>query len=358
MDKKKKTKKEINIITCHWPINYGAVLQAYALQNYIIELGYNVKIIDYIPVYAKKIEKDRILRVLFRWYDLIKGKISFDSFKKKYLKLTDRMNGCINSNLDDEKKIFIAGSDQIWNPILDNGKDNNYFLGFVNKGIKTSYAASIGIDKIPNQQIPFYKKMLKDFKRISVREYSGKEQLIKAGLNNVECVVDPVFLLSKEKWQQFGEKSNVKEKNYILVYAFRRDVAIYNYAKKLACERKCKVVAISNSLIDIKNMVDKFYWNPDPKLFISLLMNAKEVVTNSFHGFSFSIIFQKPMHIFQLNSLGNERLVSLATRFDLKDRLIIDGKWLLDDKIVIGGCGEIESSKKYLEELLNDYGEE
>ena len=58
MDKKKKTKKEINIITCHWPINYGAVLQAYALQNYIIELGYNVKIIDYIPVYAKKIEKD------------------------------------------------------------------------------------------------------------------------------------------------------------------------------------------------------------------------------------------------------------------------------------------------------------
>lgn len=352
---KNKEKTEVNIITCHWPINYGAVLQAYALQNYILELGYDVKIIDYIPTYAKEKGGRGILRVLLRWYDFLKGRVSFNNFQKKYLNLTERMNGCVSAEIDAENKLFIAGSDQIWNPILENGKDDNYFLGFVSKGIKTSYAASLGVAKIPDDRLFYYKKMLKDFRKISVREQSGKDELVRAGIDNVDCVVDPVFLLSKTKWQKLSDRSIVKEKDYILVYAFRRDGGIYRYAKKLANERKCRVLAISNSLVDKKNGVDKFYWNPNPSVFVSLIMNAKEVVTNSFHGFSFSIIFEKPMHVFQLNSLGNERLVHLANCFGLSDRLLENGHEILDDEIVIKGYDYIENSKKYIEELLKKY---
>ena len=280
---------EINIITCHWPINYGAVLQAYALQKYIADLGYDVKIIDYIPPYASNHGIRGSIRLLLRWYDLLKGRISFNHFQRKYLNLTMCMKGVIDPSIDDDNKLFIAGSDQIWNPILENGKDDNYFLGFVKKGIKTSYAASLGVGKIPDECLAYYKRMLHDFKMISVREQSGKDEIMnRVGIKNVECVVDPVFLLGRDQWKAVCDES-CKEEDYILVYAFRRNVQIYHYAKRLAKERKCKVVAISNSLIDVKNGMDKFYWNPAPETFVSLFMNAKEVVTNSFHGFSFSI---------------------------------------------------------------------
>ena len=346
---------EINIITCHWPINYGAVLQAYALQKYIANLGYDVKIIDYIPPYASNHGIKGSIRLLLRWYDLLKGRISFNHFQRKYLNLTICMKGVIDPGIDDDNKLFIAGSDQIWNPILENGKDDNYFLGCVKKGIKTSYAASLGVGKIPDECLAYYKRMLQDFKMISVREQSGKDEIMnRVGIKNVECVVDPVFLLGRDQWKAVCDES-CKGEDYILVYAFRRDVQIYHYAKRLAKERKCKVVAISNSLIDVKNGMDKFYWNPAPDTFVSLFMNAKEVVTNSFHGFSFSIIFKKPMHIFELNSPGNERLLYLAKRFGLGDRLLKNDKDLLNDRMTINNMEEIEKSKRYLRELLRNY---
>ena len=170
----------------------------------------------------------------------------------------------------------------------------------------------------------------------------------------MECVVDPVFLLGRDQWKDVCDES-CKEEDYILVYAFRRDVQIYHYAKRLAKERKCKVVAISNSLIDVKNGMDRFYWNPAPETFVSLFMNAKEVVTNSFHGFSFSIIFEKPMHVFELNSPGNERLLYLAKRFGLENRLLKNDTDLLNDRMTINNMEEIEKSKRYLWELLRNY---
>ena len=193
---------------------------------------------------------------------------------------------------------------------------------FCQKGIKTSYAASLGVGKIPDECLAYYKRMLQDFKMISVREQSGKDEIMnRVGIKNVECVVDPVFLLGRDQWKAVCDES-CKGEDYILVYAFRRDVQIYHYAKRLAKERKCKVVAISNSLIDVKTEWINFIGIRLRRHLFLLFMNAKEVVTNSFHGFSFSIIFKKPMHIFELNSPGNERLLYLAKRFGLGDRLL------------------------------------
>ena len=145
----------------------------------------------------------------------------------------------------------------------------------------------------------------------------------------------------------FGEVNNeTKKSEFSDILAFE---------KNPTTDLHKKVVAISNSLIDVKNGMDRFYWNPAPETFVSLFMNAKEVVTNSFHGFSFSIIFEKPMHVFELNSPGNERLLYLAKRFGLENRLLKNDTDLLNDRMTINNMEEIEKSKRYLWELLRNY---
>ncbi len=149
--------------------------------------------------------------------------------------------------------------------------------------------------------------------------------------------------------------NHVKEK---ITFWFMRLEGMCKYIitlKDLQKERKCKVVAISNSLIDVKTEWINFIGIRLRRHLFLLFMNAKEVVTNSFHGFSFSIIFKKPMHIFELNSPGNERLLYLAKRFGLGDRLLKNDKDLLNDRMTINNMEEIEKSKRYLRELLRNY---
>ena len=192
---------KIKTITCHDVYNYGASLQAYALQTYLEKQGHEVEIIDYMPDYRPRRyrffhlnnKKGRLGKIAsyvpllepfcalwrnkknFKFYN---RKRKFDLFKKERLKVTDVCYHNVKeltSNKPDAD-LYIAGSDQIWNSLYDNGRDAAYYCAFENNPQKCiSYAASFGADHIHPDYVSFVQKELKNFKSISVRESSGKQ---------------------------------------------------------------------------------------------------------------------------------------------------------------------------------------
>lgn len=315
---------KIYTITCSNAYNYGAVLQAYALQKYLESKGHDVKIIDYHPPYLRKISdkyKNRplikVVRKILYAPDYSKSKKVFNYFKKAYLKLSE---ACYS--LDDIKKIskadlYIAGSDQIWNPYMKNGLDENYYLDI--DGInKISYAASIGRENIDEEFFSVYKKYLPMFSHITVREKCSAEFLNDIGIN-AEYVVDPVYLLDREQWLELSKK-RYKEK-YIVVYALHHIQAIYEYARKLSNKLGVKMYVINVEIREIRRGNDKFFWNPSVNEFLSLIENSEAVVSNSFHGISFGLIFRKAVHIFDTEK-DDIRLKNIIELYDLKNRVI------------------------------------
>ena len=254
---------KIKTITCHDVYNVGAGLQAYALLTYLEQLGHDVQIIDYKPDYLSKhysfsivgnpiYEKGKLIKFLYLmvkfpkrlWCYFGKRKRRFDLFKKEYLKVTPI---CYSSNehLKDETPeadIYIAGSDQIWNPLFKNGRDPAFFLDFVPENkIKASYAASFAVESLP---IELEKEILDRLKRldfVSVREKSGLDIVKGLGVDRGRVVLDPVFLLDKTKWDGFCKETTEFNERYILIYDFDKNDIIEKCAKTIAWVKKYKI---------------------------------------------------------------------------------------------------------------------
>ena len=183
---------KIDIITCNYAYNYGAVLQTYALSQYLSDQKHDVQVINYQPSYARDTNgKKNIIKVLksiIRKPDYMKGKKVFNRFLNNYVNLTKKEyknNIQLKENIP-VADIYIAGSDQIWNCNLPNGYDDAFFLDFVPRNKKRiSYAASIAMDKINEEQQNRFKTMLKDFDKISVRESTAVRILNDIGINEM-----------------------------------------------------------------------------------------------------------------------------------------------------------------------------
>lgn len=229
---------------------------------------------------------------------------------------------------------YITGSDQIWNCNIENGKDDAFFLSFVpNDKRKISYAASIAMNYIPDNEKERFYKNLNDFDFISVREATAIKLLKQINLKEIEKVVDPVYLLERKEWDELAKKSkiNVSEEKYILVYGFKRQKNLYEYARNLAQKRKCKIYSINTNFEDYFLDVDKYFYNATPCDFVNLVRNAQEIVTNSFHGLSFSIIYNKPVHQFMKEGNENSRMTDLLEEIKLPNRLVRENKILDSD---------------------------
>ena len=224
----------------------GASLQAYALARYLADLGHEVEIIDYRPEYLSRhyrlnaVNNPRFDRPIVKQLYLIaklperlkarksQRKKNFDEFERQYLPLTKK---CYRSN--EELKgnppfadVYLAGSDQIWNTLFQNGRDSAFYLEFAPKGsIRASYAASFATEDVLEEWKAPIKEWLKELDYISVRECSGVEIIEKLGLHNAKQVMDPVFLLDRSIWEEMvaWEKS---ETPYLLVYDFDRNSEI------------------------------------------------------------------------------------------------------------------------------------
>lgn len=327
--------KKICTITCHNVYNAGASLQAFALMKYLQNQNYDVEIIDYKPEYLKhyqlfninpKFDKNILTRIGYLILRLPKRlirlldsrKLNYDRFTKKRLCLTKKTyssNEQLKENLP-EADIYIAGSDQIWNPMLDNGKDPSFYLDFVpdNKK-KISYAGSFSVAELPTELKDTIRDYLVRFDALSVRETSALNIIFDLGINDVKAVLDPVFLLGTDEWRKICIP--LKTEKYVLVYDFDWSENIKLLAKRVAEERKIKIYSVLNC-----DYADKCFDNIGPDGFVSLVSNAELVISNSFHATAFSIIFNKPFFVFRRSWGINTRMEDLVNLFGLGDRLI------------------------------------
>ena len=219
----------VKTITCHDVYNVGAGLQAYALNTWLCAQGYDAEIIDYKPPYLRhysltSVPNPKYQRPVVREVYLLAKlprrikalsspkKKAFDDFKKKYLKVTDkeyRSNDALKAAKQDAD-VYIAGSDQIWNPLFPNGKDPSFYLDFVRDARKVSYAASFAVNALPENLVPKVQAWLASFDAISVREKSGLDILSRMGYHGT-VVCDPVFLLSEADWKKLAGKGPDRE---------------------------------------------------------------------------------------------------------------------------------------------------
>lgn len=342
----------IKTLTCHNVYNYGASLQAFALQEYLKQAGHRVEIIDYLPSYMDKayrvrfdlynvsksskyykyVEKMPFLNYLFvmknfiqhliKMYRQRNRKKAFDSFTKCKLQLTDlhytTFEELSNSNLSAE--VFIVGSDQVWNPLFNNGRDPSFFLEFVPPKVrKISYAASLGVSKLEADDSKNISQWLKGFSWISVRESTGVKLLYDMKIN-ADHVIDPVFLLSPEKWRGLCNGSVYDNlSGFILVYNLGAvSDEIQQCAKTLASHKGLKIIAVEDSK-EIK-YADKSIKDCGPADFVKLISNASYVVTNSFHATAFSLIFNKEFFVYIKNTTSS-RISDVLSMVNLSERM-------------------------------------
>lgn len=323
-------------ITCSRPNNYGAVLQTYALNKALTKLDVDAKVIDYNPSYYKISNQrfiKKLIRNIIRIPDNIKGNRVFGDFLQQYVPMSAETFDSYADLLSNppQADLYIAGSDQIWNCMnKENGKDDAFFLTFAPTAKRRiTYAASLAMPHIPNSQKARYHNLIEALDQVSVREPSAKPLLQEIGIRNVKTVPDPVFLLNRDDWDELADQSDFKKtEDYILVYGYNRQKDVYSYAKELAKKLNIKVYIIGNAIEDYFLPGDKYFWNASPNTFIDLIRNAKAVVTNSFHGTVFSLIYNVPFHFFTVKQSTNSRMLDLLSTTGLINRHVTDSKLL------------------------------
>lgn len=321
---------KVGIFTFHRAENFGAVLQAYALQTYIQGKGYDAYIIDYRPnsietMYhifnpAILVSRKNILislKAYLKRFPTVQErrtrKNKYSNFRDKYLHLA-KTSGL--SHFD----ALITGSDQVWNLHLTRGYDRMYFLDIpeYNDKIKLSYAASA--DNDPDHLMFKHRKKissaLASFTAISVREEFLKEDISHFTDKEVKVCLDPTLLLSKTDYELIATEPI--EKNYILVYQMTQTEIAIKAARKLAAETGLAIVEIYGGYVEHKSSNVKHGLGPQDLL--GYIMNANTVVTTSFHGLALSVISQKDVWV--VDKGDNQRQRNLMAKLGIEDRLI------------------------------------
>lgn len=330
-------KKTVGILTFYNAHNYGAVLQAYALKKKIESLNMECSIICYknklieesYPYNRKFIIKNKSIKGFV--------KLPIDAFnvfysKKMYHEKWNKFNKFINELSDNCNDIYtaknelnninfdyiICGSDQIWNPILTGGLDGAFFVDFKTKAKKISFAASMGLKKLPEEEEKKFFKLIKNFDYISVREESLKKYINSNYEKEVNVVLDPTLLIDKEEYDDIIENPK-SDKKYILVYCLMENRNMVKLAHKIAKEKGLEVIEM-RFFKDITYVSHNQKANLSPGEFLGYIKNAEMVISNSFHGTVFSIIFNKLFFTIPLGAVSS-RMENLLETLGLSHRL-------------------------------------
>ena len=325
---------KINIITIQYAHNYGAVLQAYSLKNYLINLGHEVVIVNYIPEveqnkYGKKLKnqlgKKQAIRE-FRIIEWIGNEIDIrraqPEWEQRHLKFNDfiqekltREKQCFDpKDLDIDTDVFICGSDQIWNPVIAGKNNPFYFLNFDTRAKKISYAASMGNPKAVYSK-EYITKVLSSFNAISVREEGLKELLENYyDIKGVFIVSDPCLLLHKDDFLKLIPEKQMEDKPFACVYYINDSGLLndcFNNREELNDERLIEIRWVRNYRVKNQNQrvtlsVGEFLW---------YVLNCDVLYTDSFHGIVFSLLFHKKFFAVYNK---NERIDSLLSLVGLK----------------------------------------
>ncbi len=318
---------EIGIITFHRAHNYGAVLQAYALQNTLKKMGYNVCILDYRSSYIEKVYSVFnfsyfLSALLHRCYWILpypftikyrlKQKKNFERFQKVHLSLS---NIFYDTQSIPKKSTYIIGSDQVWNPHLTNGIDN-IFWGNFSKGTShlISYAASTTISELQKIGKNRLQELLNNYNAISLREKHIEEYLQNTiGITNpIQVTLDPTLLTDEEDWASIINE-RFSKRNYVLIYKARDLRSNLNILKD-----KASIIASAKGWEVIDINADSY----SVEDFVSLFKYAKCVITSSFHAVAFSIIFNRPLYAVCYNDGYDYRYANLLKSLDAENCLV------------------------------------
>ncbi len=348
----------VGIINFHFSNNFGAVLQCIALQEYIRSKGKEVLVINYQPEYIRQQQepfpnpvyfakwalhefsdsniKNKIIHTVIRSAHALymlkdaalkrKRNIVFSEYISKHLKLSQRYNNykMLETN-PPECDVYISGSDQVWNPkVTYSDLDPAYFLQFVpDTNVKVAYAVSpcqLDVKKFEKKLVSY----LKGFNYVSLREKQLLFDLSQVCNKRISVCIDPTLLLAKESYLGYEEEI-LDEGEYILTYGFKdgkKPNVLNSVAKYIANETGLKVIDIS--LEDVKfdfSIIKRRVLSPGQ--FLMYIKKAKYVVTNSFHGTAFSIVYHKNFWSIE-KKVTASRMKELMYLAGLSSRLLTD----------------------------------
>lgn len=331
----------VNILTLPISGNYGGMLQAYALQSVLIKNGYNARIVNYKTVKEKSILvrlKSFIKNILiFAEFDRFEFNIPFlcrnrmiFGFRKKYINelFFDPYKLCRSKVNEDD--IWIVGSDQVWRGLYAKDSWNLafFFLNFLKETTRKnsiSYAASYGADEWEGkpEETEECGQLLRQFKSVSVREHSGIDICKKKfGVTSTQ-MPDPTLLLKTNDYDSIidGEQNSLPETPYIAAYILDQ-----NKGKSAILDITAESLGLSVQFLMPRPTAPqrKNRYPVTISQWLCWIREAKYVVTDSFHGCVFAIIYNKPFVCLGNKERGSARFDSLLRTFGLRDRMFID----------------------------------
>lgn len=325
--------KRIGIITYHRSRNYGAQLQAYASRVTLEKMGYKAEVIDCNHIGQTK--------SIFSWH--------FRDFRGLCGALRNNLLACVSERK--RAKLFaefsrtaigvsapchtkdelerqcrnydavITGSDQVWHPQICEG-NTAFFLDLpLKREQKIAYAPSFGVSEYTEAEVQRYMPLINDIAHLSAREKVGQELILRHTGREATLVLDPTMLLTREDWERLAKPAPYK-KPYLFYFTILNEPAgLDTLVRRIAAERGLQIVRIGS----LKDLLKRGFINAranGPREFLGLVRDADFVVTSSFHGTVFSILFEKDFLCILNNNNRNSRLETLTEQTGLREQLV------------------------------------
>lgn len=314
--------KKVKIITIYDQDNYGNRLQNYAVQTLLTKLGFDVKTVK--SEYFSTLKR-QILWPIYRWLKNLKEIACGNRRRKNFLLFNNRY---INSTIlyyNNQKcynffaDYYITGSDQIWNPKC-NRMGKLDLLYDYKKEKCISLSPSFGVVNMNNREIKILKEAVHNLKKVSIREDEGADLIKKISGIDAKVLIDPTMALLPSEWMTIESKVYSIPQNYLATYFLSEpSIEMKKYINQIASVYNFEIV----------NIMDKssIYYTSGPSEFIYIIRNASLVITDSFHGSVFSILFNIPFYVVdrkygEINMNG--RIETLLNKFDLKERYLLN----------------------------------
>ena len=349
--------------------NYGAVLQAYALKKSIerINPANIVEVVDFYTHSPYKIFKTRSTNpiknfiknvlVFTHYFELRRRNNREIAFLNKYMNLSSRVEYHEKEfeSICPQYDIYLTGSDQVFNP---NSPYTKVFYQQFSRtnGIRAAYASSFGLSNLKKNLPKQYLNYLREFDYLSCREDDGALFMREVTSQKVPQVIDPTLLLSKEEWDKIAVVPDFS--GYLLSYNLNGGQPLLDYATKLARLKNLQHVCITQHAEQILKGPDKIIFDAGPGEFIGLFQQAEYVVTDSFHGTMFSLIFERPFNTFIAVSSSSRRILSVLEKFDLLSNIAKNDSDIKESKKFLLSESDIykilkEESISYLNNIIS-----
>lgn len=323
---------KVGILTFHCAHNYGAMIQAYALQEQLRSMGHDSYIIDYRPdylvdYYPRSVSLKSCIGTSFR--ETVKSLLTkiicsskvakrydgFQSFYKTYMKLADYPS----ENGFDDYDYVVLGSDQIWFDAITGSISGPYYGDGINSKV-ISYAASSRYKFLTEKQQAEFKRVLSKLSSVGVRELSFAKMLQPLTEKKVHVNLDPTLLASKEVFENLDLQRPIKEK-YVFTYEVSTNSCVQDMARQYAKANGLKMISLTGH-VKINTIGGTFDLSASPRKMLAYIKFAECVFTTSFHGTALSLVFEKPFYSVRQNNSADDRMDSLLTQLGLKRNFI------------------------------------